>query len=111
MKFAGCALSILILIAGCTSAPRVVQPAGPSLDGGVANSGIIQVLPGRCYLVTPLFAERYAGLVKVYGTKLNPPMTAPRWIAATGTNTFIITSDGMGAFAELSFYNRQHQVP
>ena len=110
MKFAACALS-LILLAGCTTDPRIVQADGPSLDYGVAYSGILQALPGWCYLVTPLFSERYAALVKLYGAKLIPPMTAPRWITPTGTNTFVLTSDGLAAFAELDFYNRQHLTP
>ncbi|MEN6533329.1 MAG: hypothetical protein ABFD89_06675 [Bryobacteraceae bacterium] len=110
MKFAACALS-LMLLAGCTTAPRIVEANGPSLDGGVANSGVLQVLSKRCYLVTPLFNERYTALVKLYGAKLVPPMTAPRWITPTETNTFIITSDGMAAFAEMAFYHRQHLTP
>ena len=110
MRFAGFALS-LMLLAGCTTAPRIVEASGASLDGGVANSGILQALPNRCYLVTPLFAERYAALVTLYGAKLIPPMDAPRWMTATATNTFVITSDGIAAFAELDFYRRQHLTP
>jgi hypothetical protein len=37
-------------------------------------------------------------------------MTSPRWITASGTN-YIITSDGIEAFAEMDFYARQHQSP
>jgi hypothetical protein len=77
----------------------------------VANSGVLQVLPDRGCVVTPLFSERYTNLVRLYGARLNPPMTSPRWISPTGTNTFIITSDGMGAFALMSFYYRQHLAP
>ena len=104
-------MGVMLLAAGCTVAPRVEQAAGPSLDGGVANSGVLEVLPVRCYLVTSLFAERYAALVTMYGSKLVPPMTSPRWITPAGTNTFVITSDGMAAFMELDFYSRQHLTP
>lgn len=110
MKYAAFALSLSLFLAGCVT-PHIVQPKGPSLDGGVANSGIIQALPGKCFLVTPLFSERYESLVQQYGSKLIPPMTAPRWITPTGTNTFVITSDGIAAFAELDFYRRQHLSP
>ena len=72
---------------------------------------VLEVLPVRCYLVTSLFAERYAALVTMYGSKLVPPMTSPRWITPAGTNTFVITSDGMAAFMELDFYSRQHLTP
>ena len=101
MRYAGFALSVMLL-AGCTMAPRIVQPSRPSLDAGVPNSGVLQGLSNRCYLVTPLFAERYTNLARLYGARLNPPMPSPRWITPTGTNTFIVTSDGMGAFALLA---------
>lgn len=110
MKFAVCALS-LALLAGCSTVPPVVEPAGPSFDNGVANSGVLVAYTNRTYLVTPLFAERYAALCARYGSKLIPPMTTPRWITATGTNTFLLTSDGMSAFVELDFYSRQHLTP
>jgi hypothetical protein len=110
MKFAACALSLLIL-AGCAITPHIVQPTGPSLDGGVPNSGVLEILTNRCYLVTPLFNDRYGALVKLYGSKLIPPMTAPRWITPTTNGEFIITSDGLAAFIELDFYSRQHLTP
>lgn len=105
--FAVFALSLLL---GCTVTPRIVRPAAPSLDGGIANSGIIQPLSNNCFQVTPLFYERYATLVKLYGDKLLPPMSAPRWIEPMGTN-YMITSDGIRAFSELDFYYRQHFTP
>lgn len=112
MKYAACVLSLAVLIiAGCAITPRIVEAGGPSLDGGEPTSGVLQVLSNRCYLVTPLFKERYGALVKLYGNKLLPPMTEPRWITPTGTNTFVITSDGLAAFAELDFYSRQHLTP
>lgn len=110
MKFAAFALSLVLLI-GCTITPPAVVPAGPSLDHGVANSGVLMAYTNRTYLVTPLFAERYAALCARYGSKLIPPMTTPRWIVPTGTNTYLITSDGMAAFAEMDFYSRQHLTP
>lgn len=109
MRFAPFALSLLLLT-GCTTAPRIVKAGGASLDNGVANSGILSVLPNKSYEVTPLFSERYAALVKLYGWKLIPPMTAPRWITPYGDN-YIITANGIAAFAELDFYQRQHLVP
>jgi hypothetical protein len=110
MKSAVFVLSASLMLAGCTVKPMIVRPATPSLDSGIANSGVIQILPGYRYLVTPLFNERYEALVKLYGAKLIPPMTSPRWITASGTN-YIITSDGIEAFAEMDFYARQHQSP
>src|ERR1039458_9128026 len=110
MKFNVFALS-LVLLAGCSTTPHIVQPTGPSLDAGIPNSGVLQILPNRCYLVTPLFNERYGALVKLYGAKLIPPMTVPRWITPTDTNTFVITSDGLAAFIEMDFYSRQHLTP
>jgi len=110
MKFAVFALSLVIL-AGCRVTPPVVEPAGPSLDSGMANSGVLAAYTNRTYLVTSLFAERYAALCARYGSKLMPPMPAPRWMVATGTNTFILTSDGLAAFAEMEFYSRQHLTP
>jgi hypothetical protein len=38
-------------------------------------------------------------------------MTQPRWITPTTTNTFVITSDGLAAFALMDFYARQDQRP
>ena len=110
MKFAACAIS-LMLLAGCTMTPPVVTPSAPSLDAGVANSGVLALTPGHGAVVTRFFAERYAALVKLYGTRLIPPMTQPRWITPTTTNTFVITSDGLAAFALMDFYARQDQRP
>jgi hypothetical protein len=109
--FGGGCLASALLLGGCTIAPRIVEAPGPSLDGGLPTSGILQILPNRCYLVTHLFAERYSALVTQYGARLAPPMAAPRWITPTETNTFIVTSDGMAAFAEMDFYRRQHLTP
>ena len=103
-----CALSLAL--AGCTVAPPLVRSAGPSLDAGLPTSGILAVLPGHHYIVTPLFGERYADLVRRYGDRLIPPMKTPRWIESSGTN-YIITSDGLAAFATLDFYARQKQGP
>ncbi len=111
MRYAYFALSLFLIVSGCTSAPRIVQASGPSLDNGVPNSGVLSILPdGKSYMVTPLFNERYGALVKLYGWKLVPPMTAPRWITPFGQD-FVLTGNGMAAFAELNFYERQHFKP
>jgi len=100
----------VLSLAGCTIAPRVVTPSAPSIDGGIANSGIICAAPGG-FVVTPFFAERYADLCRRYGDRLNPPMLAPRWMTPTGTNTFLLSPQGLAAFGELDFYYYQHLAP
>lgn len=93
-----------LLLAGCTVAPRLVNPSGPSVDNGVANSGIYSLLPGGSAIVSPLFAERYTNLCRLYGARLLVQMPTPRYITPTSTNTFIVGPDGLVAFGRLDVF-------
>jgi hypothetical protein len=104
-------LALAFLFYGCTIAPKIVTPHAPSLDSGEPNSGIIAAMPGNRYVVTPMFNAKYATLVTLYGNKLLPPMKVPEYITPYGTNYFLITSDGINAYAQLMFYYRQHLTP
>ena len=104
-------LLLSLALLGCTMAPPIVTPSSPSLDGGVANSGLLSAGPGDIFVVTQLWAERYTNLCKLYGSTLNPPMPTPRWIVPTKTNTFTVTGDAMKAFGLMNFHFYQHQTP
>jgi len=99
-------LAILCALVGCTIAPPIVTPGGPSLDSGVANSGILAAGTNG-FLVTPFFAERYTNLCQRFGDRLVPPMPTPRWIVPEGTN-FLVTAQGLAAFEEMNL--RWHQT-
>ena len=103
-------LILLCALVGCTVAPSIVTPTGPSLDGGQANSGILGVADGQ-FVVTPFFAERYTNLCQRFGDRLVPPMPLPRFLEPTTTNTFLVTGQGMAAFAELDGYYQQTLRP
>ena len=90
-------------VIGCTVAPRLVTPAGPSWDSGRQDSGVIAQLPDRSFVVTGNLVARFDSLARTYGAALSPPRTNTFGVSPmpNTTNLFYLTQDAMSAYTLL----------
>lgn len=74
-------LLLVSFLAACSSIdkiptviPPVVEDVSPSWDGNKQNSGIIEYVKDKGFLITENAAKRYTELTKIYGPSLVPAL-------------------------------------
>ena len=92
------ALGVLSLALGalpsCTVAPRLVIPAAPSMDSGIADSGTRGVSPDGRFLVTSNVIAQWHWLAPRYGQ-----VHTNAWgITWTGSNLFLLDAQAYAEF-------------
>jgi len=117
LKVAGGAalLGLVVFLAfwstGCgTVVQSQVHAQNASFDGGAATSGILQLEPGGA-IVTAHFRERYAELVKLYGTKFLPALDPEQGFAPADNGSFRITSQTLEHFLIMAEWRRMGRPP
>ena len=81
-------------LAGCTVAPRLVIPAAPSMDSGIADSGTRGVSPDGRFLVTSNVIAQWHWLAPRYGQ-----VHTNAWgITWTGSNLFLLDAQAYAEF-------------
>lgn len=103
---------ISLLFVGCkttkpeTFIPPPIVETQPSWDGEEQNSGLIDYIEGKGFLITKNAAERYRFLTKKFGQQLTPPITEGQGLEATEEN-FLLSPEYMSVFMEVSRLNKQ----
>lgn len=80
---------------------RIIKDEQPSFDANEQNSGIIEFIDGKGWLITPNAAKRYNTLVELYGKELVPIVEAEFGLSSY-YNNFILTQEAMVKFALLN---------
>lgn len=84
-------------------AEYVVSEDEPSWDGNEQNSGLIDFIDGKGYLITPHAAQRYLGLVKEYGGDYSPPLTGSEGLSKEEDDpNYILDSQHMVEFIAMN---------
>lgn len=89
-----------------TYVPPPIVETQPSWDGENQNSGLIDYIDGKGFLITPSAAQRYRSLTEKFGKNLTPNITFGEGLVAYEGN-FILSSEYMSAFMEMSRLNKQ----
>lgn len=84
---------------------RIIKDEQPSFDANEQNSGIIDFIDGKGWLITTNAAKRYNTLVELYGKELIPAVEAEFGLSSY-YNNFILTQEAMVKFALL---NQMHK--
>lgn len=96
---------------GCQTKQETIMPppiveTQPSWDGEKQNSGLIDYIDGKGFLITKGAAERYIYLTGKFGDQLTPKITAGQGLEPYEKN-FILTPEYMSVFMEVSRLNKQ----
>ena len=89
-----------------TFIPPPIVEAQPSWDGERQDSGLIDYIDGKGFLITRGAAERYTFLTEKFGSTLTPPIKAGEGLQADKEN-FILSPEYMSVFMEVSRLNKQ----
>ena len=113
MKFGRLLLLSLVVLAGCTIAPKMVIPKSPSPDPytGKSDSGIICQLPDKSLVVSPFVMAKFAALCPLYGSKCLPPCPEPWGFTKTPTNTFVLQETAAKQYLFMSLLWDSNQKP
>jgi hypothetical protein len=104
-------LFIFLLLTACqtkpveTYTPPKIVDTQPSWDGFEQNSGLIDYIDGKGFLITKGAAYRYRFLTKTLGSTLTPPIQEGEGLIPDGEN-FILSPEHMTIFMELSELNK-----
>lgn len=93
-------------LAGClTVVPDKVQPKQASIDGNVANSGLIGTNALGEFVITQGAYERFEWLRQHYGSRLRPPLVAGVGVAPNPeqTNTWVMDGERLVDFEEMTY--------
>lgn len=85
---------------------KIIQDSEPSFDNNEQNSGIIDFIPEKGWIITQNAANRYNILIKKYGQELSPPISENFGLSKGDDNFFILNQQGMINFALL---NQKHK--
>jgi hypothetical protein len=102
-------VAIVLFASGCAPTVRPLAPQAKtaSFDAGHENSGLIAIDPDHNGILTPHARDRYNGLIKSYGIKFDPALTADAGVTATVTNTFLLDAQHLAYFAAMQRWKRQ----
>jgi hypothetical protein len=89
-----------------TYVPPPIVETQPSWDGEEQNSGIIDYLDGRGFLITSSAAKRYTFLTGKFGQGLTPTVSPGEGLIPDGNN-FLLSPEYMSVFMEVSRLNKQ----
>lgn len=105
-------LFLTLFFCGCqnvpptTYVPPPIVEKEPSWDGDKQNSGLIEYIDGRGFLITPKAAIRYTSLTEKFGSKITPPISAGEGLIPYQGN-FLLSPEYMSVFMEVSTLNKQ----
>jgi hypothetical protein len=97
-----------VIVTSCGSfvkppVPTIVIDDIPSWDGDTQNSGLIDYIEGKGYLITANAAERYVWLTKTYSSDYSPPMKEGAGLTIdTETKQVFLDSEHMVEFMVMS---------
>jgi len=103
---------ISFLLASCqvkeviTIIPPVITETQPSWDGEKQNSGLLDYIDGKGFLITKGAAERYVFLTSRFGNSLTPHVKPGEGLQPFGEN-FILSAEYMSIFMEVSRLNKR----
>lgn len=80
---------------------KIIKDSEPSFDNNEQNSGIIDFVSGKGWIITSNAAKRYNILIERYGKELMPPIERDFGLSQDG-NFFVLTQQGMVNFALLN---------
>jgi hypothetical protein len=102
---------VAITLAGCvhTELPDVARAVTPSLDGNVANSGLLSLDEGGG-IITANARERYNGLIALYGAAFVPPLTVNAGLT-TATNGWRMDREHLADFAMMNRWHKNNRPP
>lgn len=89
-----------------TIIPPSISESQPSWDGDKQNSGIIEYLDGKGFLITPQAAKRYTALTSKFGQSLVPTIAAGEGLIPF-ENNFLLSPEYMSVFMEVSILNKK----
>lgn len=89
-----------------TYVPPPIVEVEPSWDGDKQNSGLIEYIDGKGFLITPKAAIRYTSLTEKFGSKLTPAISAGEGLIPYKGN-FLLSPEYMSVFMEVSTLNKQ----
>jgi hypothetical protein len=81
--------------------PRIVEEQ-PSWDENTQNSGIIEYVEGKGFLITNKALTRYESLVALLGTKEIPPILSGEGVTIEPSGKIYLTSEAAVHFVVLS---------
>lgn len=105
-------LFLILFFCGCQTSPPItyipppIVEKEPSWDGDKQNSGLIEYIDDKGFLITPKAAIRYTSLTEKFGSKLTPPISAGEGLVAYEGN-FLLSPEYMSVFMEVSTLNKQ----
>lgn len=107
-------LAILLLTSSCnfnktpkTIVPSVVVDTVPSWDGNEQNSGILDFVEGKGWLITPKAAKRYSELSEMYGNMFEPDLGKAEGLVAQEDGNFILPQEYIVKFGLMNQKNKQ----
>lgn len=89
--------------------PRIVEKEA-SWDENAQNSGIIDFIPGKGFLVTKKAASRYQALVFLYGAAEVPPILPGEGISVDENGNLFLSNESMVNFVTLSDKFKKRKV-
>lgn len=89
-----------------TFIPPPIVESQPSWDGERQDSGLIDYIDGKGFLITKGAAERYTFLTEKFGQQLTPPIKSGEGLVVEGKN-FLLSPEYMSIFMEVSRLNKQ----
>lgn len=102
---------LFFVLVGCqtkqieTIIPDPIVESQPSWDGEQQNSGLIDYIDGKGFLITKGAAERYTFLTAKFGKELTPEIEPGEGLIPEGVN-FILSPEYMEVFMEVSRRNK-----
>lgn len=99
-----------VFFVGCqtkdiTYVPPPIVESQPSWDGEEQNSGLIDYIEGKGFVITKNAGERYKLLTRKFGQQLTPPVVSGEGLIAHDGN-FILSPEYMSIFMEVSRLNK-----
>ncbi len=85
-----------------TIVPPPIVEVQPSFDGEEQNSGIIDYIEGKGFLITSNAAARYTELTKRFGAESIPPISEGQGLEKQVDGNFILPASFMVEFAMMS---------
>lgn len=89
-----------------TFVPPPIVEVQPSWDGNKQNSGLIDYIDGKGFVITKGAAERYTALTEKFGITLVPPVKSGEGLEPYGDN-FLLSPEHMAVFMEISRLNKK----
>ena len=99
------ALAAIAVCIGCTTVvPETIHANAASWDGTNQNSGFIGWTNGQG-IITVHAAERYTGLIAIYGKRFVPPLTPGYGLTPTN-GVYWITPEAITDFAKMNRWRK-----